>query len=129
MLTVPLIIEKIFKGKVKKMFTSNSFMNALYGVGFIRRYLHRIAGKKLTKTFGGRIRFFGIGGSKLDSEVEQFLLDSKFIYDVGYGLTETAPLIAGMVDGMLRNQIKDCIFIICMLQLMLFLFWGDYGII
>lgn len=69
----------------------------------MRRYFHRIAGKKLAKTFGGRIRFFGIGGSKLDGEVEQFLLDSKFIYDVGYGLTETAPLIAGMVDGMLRH--------------------------
>ena len=102
MLTVPLIIEKIFKGSVKKKFTSNAFMSALYSVGFIRRYLHRIAGKKLAKTFGGRIRFFGIGGSKLDAEVEQFLLDAKSIYDIGYGLTETAPLIAGMVDGMLR---------------------------
>ena len=102
MLTVPLIIEKIFKGSVKKKFTSSAFMSALYGVGFIRRYLHRIAGKKLTKTFGGRIRFFGIGGSKLDAEVEQFLLDANVIYDIGYGLTETAPLIAGMVDGMLR---------------------------
>ena len=102
MLTVPLIIEKIFKGTVKKKFTSSAFMSALYGVGFVRRYLHRIAGKKLTKTFGGRIRFFGIGGSKLVGEVEQFLLDAKFIYDIGYGLTETAPLLAGAVDGMLR---------------------------
>ena len=102
MLTVPLIIEKIFKGKVKKQFTSNALMSALYGVGPIRRFLHRLAGKKLTKTFGGRVRFFGIGGSKLDAEVEQFLLDAKFIYDIGYGLTETAPLLAGAVDGMLR---------------------------
>ena len=103
MLTVPLIIEKIYKGKVKKQFTSSGFMRALYGVGFIRRYLHRIAGKKLAKTFGGRIRFFGIGGAKLDSEVEQFLLESKFIYDIGYGLTETAPLLAGAVDDMVRH--------------------------
>ena len=102
MLTVPLIIEKIFRGSVKKKFTSNAIMRALYGVGFIRRYLHRIAGKKLAKTFGGRIRFFGIGGSKLDAEVEQFLLDAKAVYDIGYGLTETAPLLAGAVDGMLR---------------------------
>ena len=102
MLTVPLIIEKIFKGSVKKKFTSSALMSALYGVGFIRRKLHRLAGKKLTKTFGGRVRFFGIGGSKLDSEVEQFLLDANFIYDIGYGLTETAPLLAGAVDGMLR---------------------------
>ena len=102
MLTVPLIIEKIFKGNVKKKFTSSAVMRSLYGVGFIRKYLHRIAGKKLTKTFGGRIRFFGIGGAKLDPEVEQFLLDANFIYDIGYGLTETAPLLAGAVDGMLR---------------------------
>ena len=102
MLTVPLIIEKIFKGTVKKKFTSSAFMSKLYGVGAIRRQLHRLAGKKLTKTFGGRVRFFGIGGSKLDGEVEQFLLDAKFIYDIGYGLTETAPLLAGAVDGMLR---------------------------
>ena len=102
MLTVPLIIEKIYNGKVKKQFTSNAFMRALYGIGFIRRYLHRIAGKKLTKTFGGRLRFFGIGGAKLDAEVEKFLLESKFVYDIGYGLTETAPLIAGAVDDMVR---------------------------
>ena len=102
MLTVPLIIEKIFRGAVLKKFTSSAFMRMLYGVGFIRKVLHRIAGKKLTKTFGGRVRFFGIGGAKLDSIVEQFLLDGKFIYDIGYGLTETAPLLAGAVDGMLR---------------------------
>ena len=102
MLTVPLIIEKIFRGAVLKKFTSSAIMRALYGVGFIRKMLHRIAGKTLTKTFGGRVRFFGIGGAKLDSTVEQFLLDAKFIYDIGYGLTETAPLLAGAVDGMLR---------------------------
>ena len=102
MLTVPLIIEKIYRGAVLKKFTSSAFMRALYSVGFIRKMLHRIAGKTLTKTFGGRVRFFGIGGAKLDSTVEQFLLESKFIYDIGYGLTETAPLLAGAVDGMLR---------------------------
>ena len=102
MLTVPLIIEKIYRGAVLKKFTSSAFMRALYKVGFIRRFLHRMAGKKLTKTFGGRVRFFGIGGAKLDATVEQFLLDAKFIYDIGYGLTETAPLLAGAVDGMLR---------------------------
>ena len=102
MLTVPLIIEKIYRGAVLKKFTSSAVMRALYGVGFIRKMLHRIAGKTLTKTFGGRVRFFGIGGAKLDSTVEQFLLEAKFIYDIGYGLTETAPLLAGAVDGMLR---------------------------
>ena len=102
MLTVPLIIEKVYRGAVLKKFTSTPLMAKLYGIGFIRRILHRLAGKKLTKTFGGRLRFFGIGGAKLDSTVEKFLLEAKFIYDIGYGLTETAPLLAGAVDGMLR---------------------------
>jgi long-chain acyl-CoA synthetase len=101
-LIVPLIIEKVYRGAVLKKFTSSPIMAKLYGVGFIRRILHRIAGKKLVETFGGRLRFFGIGGAKLDTTVEQFLLESRFIYDIGYGLTETAPLLAGAVDGMLR---------------------------
>ena len=102
MLTVPLIIEKIYRGSVLKKFTSSPLMAKMYGVGFIRRILHRIAGKKLVQTFGGRLRFFGIGGAKLDPTVEQFLQEARFIYDIGYGMTETAPLLAGAVDGMLR---------------------------
>ena len=57
--------------------------------------MHRIAGKKLYETFGGHLKFFGIGGAKLDPQVEQFLRDAKFPYAIGYGLTETAPLLAG----------------------------------
>jgi long-chain acyl-CoA synthetase len=48
---------------------------------------------RLKKTFGGRIKFFGIGGAKLDIEVEKFLKKAHFPYAIGYGLTETAPLI------------------------------------
>lgn len=62
---------------------------------FFRKILHRIAGKSLKKTFGGRIKFFGIGGSKVDPVVETFLKEAKFPYAIGYGLTETAPLLAG----------------------------------
>ena len=54
-----------------------------------------MAGQKLMKTFGGELKFFGIGGAKLDPGVEQFLVESKFPYAVGYGLTETSPLLAG----------------------------------
>ena len=96
-LIVPLIIEKIYNSQILGKFTANKFMSALYSVGFIRRYLHRIAGKKLTKAFGGRARLF-IGGSKLDERVEKFLMEARFPYAIGYGLTETAPLIAGQVS-------------------------------
>ncbi|MBQ5875041.1 MAG: AMP-binding protein, partial [Alistipes sp.] len=72
-LIVPLIIEKIYNSQVLAKFTANKFMATLYGIGFIRRFLHRLAGKKLNAAFGGRARLF-IGGSKLDETVEQFLM-------------------------------------------------------
>ena len=104
MLIVPLIIEKIYRHQVLAKFNSNSFWRTLYRIGFMRRYLHRIAGKKLMRLFGGRIRFFGIGGAKLDPRVEQFLFEGKFPYAIGYGLTETAPVLAGVNPTMVRHQ-------------------------
>ena len=97
MLSVPLIVEKIYKNKVRPMFTKNWPMQLIYSIGPIRRVLHMIAGKKLVEMFGGRLRFFGIGGTKLDASVERFLKDAKFPYAIGYGLTECSPLLAGAV--------------------------------
>lgn len=102
MIIVPLIIEKIYRARVLAKFTSNAFWRSLYKVGFMRRYLHRVAGKKLLKFFGGRIRFLGIGGAKLDTNAEKFLYEAKVPYAIGYGLTETAPLLAGAVGDMVR---------------------------
>ncbi|MBP3317775.1 MAG: AMP-binding protein [Alistipes sp.] len=96
-LIVPLIIEKIYNSQILGKFTANKFMSTLYGIGFIRRFLHRIAGKKLNQAFGGRARLF-IGGSKLDERVEKFLMEANIPYAIGYGLTETAPLIAGQIS-------------------------------
>jgi len=95
MLSVPLIIEKIYKNKVLPKFTSSAVMRFLYSIGFIRKKLNKIAGKKLIETFGGRLRFFGIGGAPLAPYVEEFLKEAEFPYIIGYGLTETSPLIAG----------------------------------
>lgn len=97
MLSVPLIVEKIYKNKVRPMFTKNWPMQLVYSIGPIRRLLHMLAGKKLVEMFGGRLRFFGIGGAKLDASVERFLKDAKFPYAIGYGLTECSPLLAGAV--------------------------------
>ena len=60
-----------------------------------RKLLHYIAGKELKKKFGGRVRFFGVGGAKLDWETERFLSEAKFPYSIGYGMTEASPLLAG----------------------------------
>jgi long-chain acyl-CoA synthetase len=95
MLTVPLIIEKIYFNKVLPTFRNNRILNLLYKVSFLRKKLNEAAGKKLMKTFGGELKFFGIGGAKLNKTVEKFLIEAKFPYAVGYGLTETSPLLAG----------------------------------
>jgi len=95
MLTVPLIMEKIYYNKILPAFRDKLLMRLLYKVPFIRKKLNAIAGKKLYKTFGGNMKFFGIGGAKLNKTVEKFLVEAKFPYAIGYGLTETAPLLAG----------------------------------
>ena len=102
MLIVPLIIEKIYRLQVLAKFKSTGFWRTLYKIGFMRRYLHRVAGKKLLKLFGGRLRFLGIGGAKLDGGAEKFLLEAKVPYAIGYGLTETAPLLAGAAPSQVR---------------------------
>lgn len=102
MLIVPLIIEKIYRHQVLAKFQSNGFWRTLYRVGFLRRYLHRVAGKKLMKLFGRRLRFLGIGGAKLDRGAERFLLEARVPYAIGYGLTETAPLLAGAAPSQVR---------------------------
>ncbi len=96
MLTVPLIIEKIFKAGVKSKFTKSPVMRFLYGIRPIQYLLHKVAGKKLKRVFGGHLRFFGIGGAAVSPEVERFLRDAKFPYSCGYGLTETSPMLCGL---------------------------------
>ena len=123
MLSVPLVIEKIYKNKVQPNFQKNILIRAIYSIPFFRKKLNAIAGKKLIETFGGEIRFFGIGGAGVSPTVEAFLREAHFPYCIGYGLTETAPILAGTnpsvtkyraigpalpgVELVLRNQDSD----------------------
>ncbi len=97
MLSVPLVIEKIYKNKILKEINSKKLTKFLYKIRPFQKILHKVAGKKLYETFGGQLHFFGVGGAKLSSSVERFLLDANFPYAIGYGMTETAPLLAGAV--------------------------------
>ena len=100
--SVPLIMEKIYRGKVRPTFEKNPITRKLYSWNWSRKLLHKVAGNSLKKLFGGRMRFFAIGGAKFESEAERFLLEGGFPYGIGYGLTETAPLLAGAVGDMVR---------------------------
>lgn len=101
-LTVPLVIEKIFKIQIHPQLNKNQLFKFLYKIPGTRKFLHKIAGNKLQKLFGGKIHFFGIGGAKLSYEVERFLWEAGFPYAIGYGLTETSPLVAGASPSKLK---------------------------
>jgi len=95
MLSVPLVIEKIFRNKVLSEINKKGLTRNLYKFTFTRKKINRSAGKKLADTFGGNLRLFCIGGSGLAADVETFLQEAKFPYSMGYGLTETSPLVTG----------------------------------
>lgn len=95
MLSVPLVLEKIFKVGILPKLTRNRFKRALYRIPFFRKKLHGVAGKKLYAAFGGRLRMLALGGAPIAPDVELFLREGRFPYAIGYGLTETSPLIAG----------------------------------
>jgi len=91
MLSVPLIIEKIYKNSVVTTIARSRVLTCMKEK--MPKILYWFIGMKLKATFGGRLKFFGIGGAKLDSTVEDFLKKAHFPYAIGYGMTECAPLI------------------------------------
>ena len=95
--SVPLIIEKVVKNSVLPTIEKSRVLS--WADKHIPRILHWFIGRRMVKTFGGKLRFFGIGGAKLDPAVEQFLRECHFPYAVGYGLTETAPLVCNLMVG------------------------------
>ncbi|MFA6680847.1 MAG: AMP-binding protein [Sphaerochaeta sp.] len=95
LMSVPLLMEKIYRSSVLPVMRDNEKLKPWLKFGPTKRIISRIIGRKLKVTFGGKLKFFGIGGAPLDREVEQFLADANFPYSIGYGLTETSPLVAG----------------------------------
>ena len=103
-LVVPLIIEKIYKNSILPKINAKKITATMYKTVLGRKLVHRIVGKQMREMFGGNVRFFGIGGAKLDGTVERFLYEAKFPYAIGYGLTECCPLLAGAIPSMVKWQ-------------------------
>ena len=102
MAAVPLIMEKIYKKHVLPVLRRNLMIKLLSSTPFVRRALYRKIGKKLVEFFGGELRTLAFGGAPLNRELEIFLKEANFPYAVGYGLTETSPVLTGMKDKDLR---------------------------
>ena len=92
-LTVPLVIEKIIKGKVFPII-KKPLMKVLWNTPLINKLLHKKVCSSVLAAFGGETRYLIIGGAALNEEVETCLKQMHFPYCVGYGMTECAPLIS-----------------------------------
>jgi long-chain acyl-CoA synthetase len=85
----------MYKARILPEIQKKKVVKLAYKVPALRKKINQVAGKKLLKTFGGKLELFCIGGAALSSDVERFLKEAGFPYAIGYGLTETSPLIAG----------------------------------
>ncbi|MFV0267106.1 MAG: AMP-binding protein, partial [Draconibacterium sp.] len=92
-LSVPLIIEKIYKKKIQPAL-DKPVMKILLNIPGISALILKKIRKKMLETFGGRFFEIVIGGAPLNAEVEKFFKRIKFPFTVGYGMTECGPLIS-----------------------------------
>jgi len=91
--TVPLVMEKIYKNSIKPI-VDKWYMRFILSVPGIGDIVGRKIGKKLLLAFGGNIRMIILGGAAFNPEAEKYFRKFKMPYTVGYGITEAAPLLA-----------------------------------
>lgn len=91
-LTVPLLVEKIFK---KQIFPAiqKPLVKALWYTPLINIPIRKKVYTQLMKAFGGKLEILIIGGAALNEDVERCMRQINFPYTVGYGMTECAPLV------------------------------------
>ncbi len=92
-LSVPLVIEKIYKKRILPQL-EKPVVKFLLKVPGIRLLLHKKVRVSLMETFGGNFHEMVIGGAPLNHEVETFFRKIKFPFTIGYGMTECGPLIS-----------------------------------
>ena len=92
-ISVPLVIEKIYKQKLQPILNKMS-MKVLLQLPFVDQLLEQRIKDELVKTFGGKFYEVIIGGAAFNREADEFFNKIHFPYTVGYGMTECAPIIS-----------------------------------
>lgn len=92
-ITVPLVMEKIFKSAVLPIVKKPAVKVALVIPG-LRQFILNTIRKKLLEAFGGNIRMIIMGGAALNPDVEAWFKKIRLPFTIGYGMTEAAPLLA-----------------------------------
>ena len=92
-ITVPLVMEKIFKSKVAPV-VNKPVMKVLCAIPGINQLIFKKIRNTLLNAFGGKVREIVMGGAALNPDVEKWFKRFKLPFTVGYGMTEAAPLLA-----------------------------------
>ena len=94
-LTVPMLIDKIFRAKVIPTL-KKPVMKFLTAIPGVRRLIYNKVRSKIIATFGGNLHKAGffIGGAAISKDVDVVMKKIKIPYAVGYGMTECGPLIS-----------------------------------
>jgi long-chain acyl-CoA synthetase len=104
-LSVPLIIEKIYKKQIKPVI-SQPKVKMLMSIPFLETRILKKINKRLCESFGDNFHEIVIGGAALNEEVQLFLKRAKFPFTIGYGMTECGPLIS--YAGWKVNKVNSC---------------------
>lgn len=91
-IAVPLVIEKIYKTKVKPVLEKEGIKFLMKLPGLNQVVLNKVR-TELVNAFGGEFIEVIIGGAAFNKEVEAFFKKMNFPFTVGYGMTECAPII------------------------------------
>jgi long-chain acyl-CoA synthetase len=91
--TVPLVMEKIFKSKVAPV-VNKPVMKAICAIPGVNRIIFNKVRNTLLNAFGGNVREIIMGGAALNPDVEKWFKKFRLPFTVGYGMTEAAPLMA-----------------------------------
>lgn len=92
-ITVPLVMEKIFKSKVAPI-VNKPIMKVICSIPGLNQLVFKKVRKSLLSAFGGQVREIVMGGAALNPDVEKWFRRFKLPFTVGYGMTEAAPLLA-----------------------------------
>ena len=91
--TVPLVMEKIFKSKVAPVI-KKPVMKVLCAIPGVNQLIFKKIRNTLLNAFGGNIREIIMGGAALNPDIEKWFKKFRLPFTVGYGMTEAAPLMA-----------------------------------
>ncbi len=104
-LSVPLVIEKVYKKQIVPVI-SKPHMKIILKTPGLNKVIYKKVREKLSVSFGGRFKELVIGAARFNPDAEKFFKAMEFPFSIGYGMTECGPLIS--YDGWRTARLGSC---------------------